>query len=121
MLCGLAPNVGWLIGARLAQEVGAALIVPSAIALVLPEFPVERRSAAVGITAAVGGLGAASGPIFGGLVVDFVGWRWIFFVNVPICIAGIVAGKRLLTESRYRHSLPALRNASAINVSHWWA
>jgi EmrB/QacA subfamily drug resistance transporter len=102
MLCGLAPNVAWLIGARLAQAVGAALIVPSAIALVLPEFPVERRSATLGITAAVGGFGAASGPIFGGLVVDFVGWRWIFFVNVPICIAGIVAGQRLLTESRDR-------------------
>jgi EmrB/QacA subfamily drug resistance transporter len=108
MLCGLAPNVGWLIGARLAQAVGAALIVPSAIALVLPEFPVERRSAAVGITAAVGGLGAASGPILGGVVVDLVGWRWIFFVNVPICTAGIVAGQRLLTESRDR-SAPGKR------------
>jgi EmrB/QacA subfamily drug resistance transporter len=104
MLCGLAPNVGWLIGARLAQAVGAALIVPSAIALVLPEFPVERRSAAVGTTAAVGGLGAASGPILGGFVVDLVGWRWIFFVNVPICIVGIIAGRRLLTESRDRSS-----------------
>jgi EmrB/QacA subfamily drug resistance transporter len=104
MLCGLAPNVGWLIGARLAQAGGAELIVPSAIALVLPEFPVERRSAAVGITASVGGLGAASGPILGGLVVDLVGWRWIFFVNVPICIAGIIAGQRLLTESRDRTS-----------------
>jgi EmrB/QacA subfamily drug resistance transporter len=104
MLCGFAPSVWWLIGARLAQALGASLIVPSAIALVLPEFPTERRSAVIGITAAIGGVGAASGPILGGIVIDLVGWRWIFYINVPICIVALIVGHRLLRESRDRSS-----------------
>lgn len=105
MLCGLAPNVWVLIAARVVQALGAALIVPSGMALVMPEFAVERRASAVGIAAAAGGLGAATGPVIGGLLVDSLGWRWIFFVKVPVCVVGVLVGRRLLRESR--HSGPA--------------
>lgn len=99
-LCGLSVNVGMLIASRLCQAMGGALIVPSAIALVLPEFPVERRSAVMGITSAVGGLGASIGPVLGGLVLGIASWKWVFFINVPICVLAVVVGRRLLHESR---------------------
>lgn len=100
MACGLAPSVPFLIAGRVVQALGAALIVPSGIALLLPEFAVERRAWAMGIVGAVGGIGAATGPAVGGVLVDSLGWRWVFFVNVPFCGAAILAGRRLLRERR---------------------
>jgi EmrB/QacA subfamily drug resistance transporter len=112
-LCGLAPGTGFLIGARLLQALGGALILPASLALVLPEFPVERRSAAIGVWGAVGGLAAAAGPIFGSLLIDNIGWRGLFFVNAPLCIVAVVAGRRLLVESRdpNAHGLPDIVGA----------
>ena len=102
MLCGLAWNVPVLIAARVLQAVGAALIVPSAMALIMPEFPVEKRAQAVGVTGAIGGLGAATGPVVGGLFTEWFGWRSIFFINVPVCIATVLIGRRLLRETSKR-------------------
>lgn len=85
-LAGLAPSVGLLVAARVIQAVGGALIVPSALALVMPEFPLERRSAAIGVWGAVGGIAAATGPSLGSLLTDSIGWRAIFFVNIPACL-----------------------------------
>jgi len=99
-LCGLAPGTELLIAARVAQAVGGALIMPASLALVLPEFPVERRSAAIGVWGAVGGLAAAAGPIFGSILIDGIGWRGLFFVNMPLCVIAVVFGRRLLVESR---------------------
>jgi EmrB/QacA subfamily drug resistance transporter len=99
-LCGLAPGIGVLIAARLVQALGGALILPASLALVLPEFPIERRSAAIGVWGAVGGLAAAAGPIFGSLLIDGIGWRGLFFVNAPLCVLAVVLGRRLLVESR---------------------
>jgi EmrB/QacA subfamily drug resistance transporter len=98
-LCAVAPSVGVLVAARVAQAAGAALLMPTSLGLLLPEFPPERRQVAVGIWSAVGGAAAAAGPLVGGLLVQ-ASWRWVFLVNVPIGIAAIVAGTRTLRELR---------------------
>jgi EmrB/QacA subfamily drug resistance transporter len=97
--CAAAPSAAVLIGARGVQAAGAALLLPTSLALLLPEFPAERRQIAVGIWAAVGGAAAAAGPLVGGLLVQ-ASWRWVFLVNVPVGIAALVAGARVLNEAR---------------------
>lgn len=99
-LCGVAPNAEFVIAARVVQAVGGAMLTPASLALVLPEFPVERRSAAIGIWGAIGGIAAACGPTVGGLLVESLGWRWIFFVNLPVAVLAIVVGTRVLHESQ---------------------
>ena len=100
ILCALSPSALVLVVARVVQALGGAIISPSAIALVLPEFPVEKRSAAIGVWGAVGAVAAASGPTIGGILVDSLSWHWIFLVNVPFCIIAIMIGRILLHESR---------------------
>src|SRR3954465_6475263 len=97
--CAAAPSVDVLIAARIAQAAGAAILTPSSLGLLLPEFPPEKRGLAIGLWAAVGGTAAAAGPVLGGLLVE-LSWRWVFLVNVPIGIAAIVAGSRVLREIR---------------------
>ncbi len=82
--CALAPDVGWLIAARAAQGVGAALVMPLGLALLSAAFPPERRGTAIGIFSAITGLAVASGPLIGGAVVEGIAWPWIFWLNVPI-------------------------------------
>ena len=79
------PDVGLLVAARAVQAVGAALLVPASLALLLPEFPASRRAGAVGLWGAAGGVAAATGPTLGALLVEGPGWRWVFLVNVPFC------------------------------------
>lgn len=98
--CAAAPSIAFLIGARAVQGLGAALLMPASLGLVLPEFPPERRHVAIGVWAAVGGIAAAAGPPLGGLLVQ-AGWRWVFIVNVPIGLAGLLAGWRVLREVRH--------------------
>jgi EmrB/QacA subfamily drug resistance transporter len=98
--CGLAPSAGFLVGARVVQALGGALIMPSSLALVLPEFPLAKRSAAIGIWGAVGGIAAATGPTIGGLLVDASSWRLVFFVNIPLSLLAFGVGVRLLRETR---------------------
>lgn len=100
LLCALAPSALFLVGARIIQALGGAILTPASLALVLPEFPVARRSAAIGIWGAVGGVSAASGPTLGGYLVDNFGWHSVFLINVPLCILALVIGARLLHESR---------------------
>lgn len=100
VLCGLAPSAALLIVARLIQAMGGAQLTPASLALVLPEFPVEKRTVAIGIWGAVGGLAAAAGPSAGGLLVDILNWRWLFFINVPFCIFTLIVGSRILHESK---------------------
>src|SRR3954470_21828577 len=99
-LCGFAPSPGWLVGARVLQAAAGAILVPTSLALLLPEFPPERRATAVAIWSATGAVAAALGPSLGGVLVDQVGWRWVFFVNVPIGLAALVPARRLLRETR---------------------
>ncbi|WP_225100314.1 MFS transporter [Streptomyces sp. CoH27] len=99
-LCGLAPTADVLIAARVLQAAFAALIVPTSLALILPEFPPSKHSMAVGAWGAMGGAAAAMGPTLGALLTEYASWRWVFLVNVPICAAMIAIGNRLLRESR---------------------
>jgi EmrB/QacA subfamily drug resistance transporter len=98
-LCGLAPSIPLLVAARALQAVGSALIVPASLALLLPEFPLAKRATAVGLWGAAGAVAAASGPCIGALLVEGPGWRWVFYVNLPFCLAAIWFGRRLLTET----------------------
>jgi EmrB/QacA subfamily drug resistance transporter len=100
VLCGIAPGVGWLVGARVLQAVGGAILVPTSLSLLLPEFPAERRATAVALWSATGAVAAALGPSLGGVLVDSLDWRWVFFVNVPIGLAALVPARRVLRESR---------------------
>ncbi|HEX5923586.1 MAG TPA: DHA2 family efflux MFS transporter permease subunit [Baekduia sp.] len=97
--CAAAPSIGVLIAARVVQAAGAAVLMPASLGLLLPEFPPEKRGLAIGLWAAVGGTAAAAGPVIGGLLVE-LSWRWVFLVNIPIGIAAIVAGTRVLREIR---------------------
>lgn len=100
LLCGLAPDVGWLIGLRAMQAVGGALLSPAALALVLASFPKTRQSAAVGLWGAIGALAVVAGPPLGAWVAQMFGWRGIFFLNLPVGLLAVVLGRRILSESR---------------------
>jgi EmrB/QacA subfamily drug resistance transporter len=82
------------------QAAAGAILVPTSLALLLPEFPPERRATAVAIWSATGAVAAALGPSLGGVLVDGLGWRWVFFVNVPIGLAALVPARRVLRELR---------------------
>jgi EmrB/QacA subfamily drug resistance transporter len=99
-LCGAAPDAGALVAARAFQGIFAALALPTSLALILPEFPADKRHVAVGTWGAMGAAAAALGPTLGALLIQYASWRWIFLVNVPICALMIVFGLRLLRESR---------------------
>src|SRR5262249_51962153 len=99
-LCGVAPNAGALIAARALQAVGAAMVMPTSLALVLAAFPVEMRAIAVTLWGAVGGLAAALGPSAGAFLIQSLGWRSAFYINLPIGLLASVLGRRLLRESR---------------------
>jgi MFS transporter, DHA2 family, methylenomycin A resistance protein len=99
-VCGAAPNVAVLIAARALQGVGAALLVPSSLALLRGVYAERReRARAVGIWGAVAGTGAASGPILGGALVGAISWRAVFIVNVPVGIAALVLAAKHLPAS----------------------
>jgi EmrB/QacA subfamily drug resistance transporter len=100
LACALAPTLATLVAARVLQGVAAAIIAPVSLALLLPEFPPERRAAGVGIWGAAAALAAASGPPLGGLIVELADWRWIFLVNVPLGLLVLAAGRRGLIEAR---------------------
>jgi EmrB/QacA subfamily drug resistance transporter len=97
--CGLAPGVGWLIAARVLQAVGAALLTPASLSLVLAAFPSGQRSLAVSVWGAVGGLAAAIGPSLGSWVIDAWGWQWAFYLNLPLGAISLWRGALLLKES----------------------
>ncbi|HEX8647678.1 MAG TPA: MFS transporter [Thermoleophilaceae bacterium] len=94
-----APTLEVLVGARVLQAAGAALMVPTSLGLLIPEFPAERRAAVVALWAAAGGVAAAAGPPIGGVLVE-ASWRWVFLINVPIGLLAFVAGTRSLREIR---------------------
>jgi len=99
-LCGMVPNAGALIAARALQAVGAAMVMPTSLALVLAAFPVEMRAIAVTLWGAVGGLAAALGPSAGAFLIQSLGWRSAFYINLPIGLLAFALGTRLLRESR---------------------
>lgn len=97
--CGLAGSVGWLIAARVLQAMGAALLTPASLSIVLAAFPQSRRAVTVSLWGAVGGFAAAVGPSLGSFVVQTIGWPWAFFINLPIGALSLWCGAYLLKES----------------------
>ncbi|MBJ8338086.1 MFS transporter [Antrihabitans sp. YC3-6] len=97
--CAAAPMLEVLVAGRVAQGVGAALMTPSSLGLLLALFPAEKRGAAIGLWSAMSGAGAAFGPPIGGLLVQ-ADWRWVFLVNLPIGVAAVIVGIRTLPEMR---------------------
>lgn len=93
--CGLAPSAGWLIAARLVQGAAAALLAPASLAIIGAAYAGEARGRAIGTWAAAGALTTALGPPLGGWLVDTVGWRSIFFVNLPFAAAALLASLKL--------------------------
>src|SRR3954451_19377041 len=99
-LCGLAPSAPFLVGARVIQAAGAALLVPTSLGLLLVEFPPERRAAATALWGAGGGVAAATGASLGGLLIHWGDWRLVFYVNLVLGAAALVPARRLLRETR---------------------
>jgi EmrB/QacA subfamily drug resistance transporter len=100
LLCGLAPGAGFLISARVIQALGGAALLATSLAVVLPEFPVNKRSTAIGIWGAAGSLGAAFGPSFGAVLINLWNWRLVFLINAPLCLLVLFMAPRLLRESK---------------------
>src|SRR3954447_19321948 len=100
LACGLAPSPGFLIGMRAVQGAGAALMNPPTVSIVVATCPPRQRGQAIGIWAGVSALALAIGPLGGGLIVENLNWNWIFFVNVPVGVLGIVVSQFAIRESR---------------------
>lgn len=100
LLCAMAPTAGLLIAARFVQGLGGAVVSAAGFAVMLPGFPPNKRSTAIGIAGAMGALGSVVGPAVGSLLIDAFNWRAIFIMNVPLCLLVLVLGPRLLAESK---------------------
>ena len=100
LACGLANSAGLLIGARVVQGLGAALMNPATLSIIVATFPSRQRGTAIGVWAGVSALALAIGPLVGGVIAERLSWSWIFFINVPIGVLGIVAAYMLIDESR---------------------
>ncbi len=100
LACGLATSAGWLIGARVVQGVGSALMNPATLSIIVATFPPRQRGMAIGVWAGVSALALAIGPLVGGVITEQISWSWIFFINVPIGILGIVVARLVIEESR---------------------
>lgn len=99
LLCGLAPSAPLLVAARLVQGTGGAITFATSFAVMLPDFPPQKRSTAIGFAGATGSLGAVAGPALGSLLIDLFDWRAIFLINVPLCLLVLFLGPRWLRES----------------------
>jgi EmrB/QacA subfamily drug resistance transporter len=99
LCCGLAPGVAVLIAARVVQAIGAGLMVPASLSLLLASVPPAARSQAIGTWSALGALGAALGPVIGGSLVQ-VSWRWVFWINLPVGLAAVLLAARVVPESK---------------------
>jgi EmrB/QacA subfamily drug resistance transporter len=100
LACGLASNAGLLIGARTVQGVGAAIMNPATLGIITATFPPRQRGMAIGIWAGVSAMALAIGPLVGGLLTEKVDWSWIFFINLPVGVFGIVVARWAIDESR---------------------
>ena len=104
LLCSLAPSVGWLIAFRMVQALGGSMLNPVAMSIITNVFTEPReRARAIGVWGGVSGIGIALGPLVGGILVESVGWRAIFWINLPIGIIALTAAALFVPESRSPH------------------
>jgi EmrB/QacA subfamily drug resistance transporter len=106
--CALAPNLPWLLAGRAIQGIGAALLMPNSLAILGASFSGEARGRAVGIWASASAVMGAAGPVIGGWLIDTVGWRAIFLLNLPPAIGAIVLAVIFVRDERRRRKAPAL-------------
>lgn len=99
VMCAVAPSAAWVIVFRAVQGVGAALIFPVSVSVLTNVFPAARTSHAIGVAYGIAGLGNAAGPLLGGLLTQTLGWRWIFWLLVPLALAAFVIGASTVPES----------------------
>src|SRR3954469_6576927 len=98
--CGFANSASVLIGARVVQGVGAALMNPATLSIITATFPPRQRGMAIGIWAGVSAMALAIGPLVGGLIPEHRSWNWIFFINVPVGVLAIIVTRLVVDESR---------------------
>jgi MFS family permease len=108
LACGIAPSAWILIGGRVVQAVGAALLMPASLALLLTATPAPSRAQAVALWGGISALAVALGPSLGSVLIQAGGWRWAFFVNLPIALAAGIATRRLVPESVIGGPVPDL-------------
>lgn len=117
LLCGISQNPAELIGARALQGLGAAMLMPQTMAIIIATFPAERRGTALGVWGAVAGVATIAGPTLGGFLVSTFDWRSIFFVNLPIGVVVLVLALTVIPgvrrERRHRMDLPGVLIATA--------
>jgi EmrB/QacA subfamily drug resistance transporter len=127
--CGLSDSIEMLILARVLQGLGAALMTPQTMAVITRIFAPDKRGAAMGLWGAVAGIATLVGPILGGVLVDSLGWEWIFFVNLPVGIVAFVLAWRLVPNlSTHPHRFdwlgvalsvePGITDAEAIQIMY---
>ena len=122
--CALAPSAGWLITARATQGLGAAMVMPLSLTLLVAAFPPERRGTIVGIWGGLGGLAVAAGPLIGGAITQGVDWHWIFWVNVPVGLVALALIGLRIRESHgpaTRLDLPAALMVSGGAIAVVWS
>jgi EmrB/QacA subfamily drug resistance transporter len=118
---GIAQNAGELIAARAVQGLGAAMLIPQTMAIIIAIFPGHRRGAALGVWGGVAGLATIAGPTVGGVLVTWLGWRWIFFVNIPVGVITMLLALVIIPEVRSGRrqplDLPGVLIASAALIA----
>jgi len=117
LVCGLAGSIGILVAARAVQGLGAALVSPATLSIITTTFEEgAERNKALGIWGAMGGSGAAAGVLAGGILTQYLGWEWIFFVNVPVGVAVLLLTRSVVRESRIE-GLSGFDAAGAVTVT----
>ncbi len=102
LLCGLSGSAAELIAARAVQGIGAALMMPATLSIITATFAARERGMAIGVWAGVSAMALAIGPLLGGVITEHISWNWIFYVNVPIGVGGIIAALLVVPESKDR-------------------
>jgi EmrB/QacA subfamily drug resistance transporter len=117
LACGLAPNEGFLIAARVLQGVGAALLTPGSLAILQASFTPDDRPRAIGAWSGLGGVATAVGPFLGGWLISAASWRLVFYINLPVSIAVMIIAARHVPESRAPGPRPPVDVLGAATIS----